>query len=83
MEKKQAPSFFSDMIELCTNGTFLTSSWIRAVIYGVNTAFHFWIADYMRTVMDINNPSTIFFSYTIIALAGPIGGVLCNAIINP
>ena len=82
-EKKQAPSFFSDMIELCTNGTFLTSSWIRAVIYGVNTAFHFWIADYMRTVMDINNPSTIFFSYTIIALAGPIGGVLCNAIINP
>ena len=81
--KKEAPSFFSDMKELFTNGTFLTSSWIRSVIYGVNTAFHFWIADYMRTVLDINSPSTIFFSYTIIALAGPIGGVLCNAIINP
>ena len=37
----------------------------------------------MRTVLDINSPSTIFFSYTIIALAGPIGGILCNAIINP
>jgi hypothetical protein len=82
-EKKEKPSFFSDLKELLTNGTFLTSSWIRAVIYGVNTAFHFWIADYMRTVLDINSPSTIFFSYTIIALAGPIGGVLCNAIINP
>jgi hypothetical protein len=81
--KKEQPSFFSDMKELFTNGTFLTSSWIRSVIYGVNTAFHFWIADYMRTVLDINSPSTIFFSYTIIALAGPIGGVLCNAIINP
>ena len=81
--KKEQPSFFSDMKELFTNGTFLTSSWIRSLIYGVNTAFHFWIADYMRTVLDINSPSTIFFSYTIIALAGPIGGVLCNAIINP
>jgi MFS family permease len=82
-QKKEQPSFFSDMIELLTNGTFLTSSWIRSLIYGVNTAFHFWIADYMRTVLDINSPSKIFISYTIIALAGPIGGVLCNAIINP
>ena len=71
------------MKELLTNGTFLTSSWIRSLIYGVNTAFHFWIADYMRTVLEINSPSKIFISYTIIALAGPIGGVLCNAIINP
>jgi hypothetical protein len=82
-EKKEQPSFLSDMKELLTNATFLTSSWIRAVIYGVNTAFHFWIADYMRTVLNINSPSKIFISYTIIALAGPIGGVLCNAIINP
>jgi len=82
-QKKEEPSFISDMKELLTNATFLTSSWIRAVIYGVNTAFHFWIADYMRTVLNINSPSKIFISYTIIALAGPIGGVLCNAIINP
>ena len=42
-----------------------------------------WIADYMRTILNINSPSTIFFSNTIITLVGPNGDVLYNAIINP
>ena len=36
---------------------------VRAVLYGVNTALHFWISDYMRTALNINDSFQILISY--------------------
>ena len=52
---------------------------VRAVLYGVNTALHFWISDYMRTALNINDSFQILISYSIIAVTGPLGGVLARS----
>ena len=55
---------------------------VRAVLYGVNTALHFWISDYMRTALNINDSFQILISYTIIAVTGPLGGVLASSFVS-
>ena len=55
---------------------------VRAVLYGVNTALHFWISDYMRTALNINDSFQILISYSIIAVTGPLGGVLASSFVS-
>lgn len=54
---------------------------IRAMVFGVNTAIHYWIGDYMRTVCKVDG-SKVFGAYTIIAISGPLGGLFAGSIIT-
>lgn len=67
-----------DVKLLAANSIFLMGIISRCILYGINTGFLFWIADYMRNVLFVKNFSVIFISYTFICLTGPAGGVLGN-----
>jgi MFS family permease len=79
---KAKSTFIVDLIELINNFVFVNGIIVRAILFGVNTALHFWISDYMRTVLSIQDTKIIFISYTIIAVSGPIGGVLASSIVS-
>lgn len=51
-------------------------------MHGVNTAIHYWCADYMRNALNVNDSKTIFGVYTFSCLVGPIGGALLSGFIN-
>ena len=70
-----------DYCSLLKNKVYVVSVVTRALLNGVLTAFHYWISDYMRSKFNINNNTTILYSYSLIAVAGPLGGVLLNSII--
>lgn len=78
-DKKEESTFFSDLGIIIKNPVFLMGIVVRAVLYGVNTALHFWISDYMRTALNINDSFQILISYSIIAVTGPLGGVLASS----
>ena len=81
-KNKTKSSFIVDLIEVINNFVFVNGIIVRAILFGVNTALHFWISDYMRTVLFIHDAKVIFISYTIIAVSGPIGGVLASSIVS-
>ena len=67
--------------ELLTNKVYVVAVLTRAIMTGVLTAFHYWISDYMRNRFDITDNKQIFFSYSVMAVAGPLGGILFNSLI--
>ena len=81
-EKKEQSTFFSDLAIIIKNPVFLMGIVVRAMLYGVNTALHFWISDYMRTALNINDSFQILISYSIIAVTGPLGGVLASSFVS-
>lgn len=76
-------SLFTDLKLLAKNPVFVIGSFCRCVIFGVNTGYHFWISDFMRNALNVNNPYVLFTSYTVICLTGPLGGVVTNYIFKP
>lgn len=74
-------SFMTQVREILCAPVFLCCLFIRAIMFGVNTAIQYWIGDYMRTVLEIEG-GQILFSYTIIAVSGPLGGLFAGSIIN-
>ena len=81
-EKKEKSSFFKDLSIVIRNAVLINGILVRAILFGVNTALHFWISDYMRTVLLINDSLKILISYSIIAVSGPVGGVLASSIVS-
>ena len=49
---------------------------------GINTAFHYWISDYMKNALEIEDSKLIFASYTIMNILGPTGGILAGHILT-
>ena len=78
--KKQ--TYFNELTYILRNNLFLIGALVRSILLGVNTAFHYWISDYMRNGLNINDSRVIFISYTLMNIGGPIGGVLVGSIVN-
>ena len=76
-EDAQKHSYFQEVKAILLNPVFFHANIARAIIQGINTALHYWIGDYMITTLGQNKDS-IFYSYTIISIVGPLGGVLAN-----
>jgi len=55
----------------------------RALLFGITTIIHFWISDYMKNIILIQDKREVFIIYTAITILGPLGGVICNSIVNP
>ena len=75
-------NYFIQMYTILSNPVFITACCARAMMAGTNTALHFWISDYMRNALNINDGRVIFISYTIISIAGPLGGTLASTWTN-
>ena len=75
-------TYFNELNHILRNNLFLIGAFVRSILLGVNTAFHYWISDYMRNGLDINDSRVIFVSYTLMNIGGPIGGVLAGTFVN-
>ena len=84
-DKKQSSlkQFLSDVYELISNPIWSISMIGRALLFGITTTIHFWVSDYMKNVILIKDKREVFVIYSIISILGPLGGVICNSIVNP
>ena len=83
IEKEVESSFFSDLAILACHPLYILSLINRCILHGLNTCLHFWLCDFIRTVIHEDNQLKITILYTIICFAGPIGGIFTNAILKP
>ena len=83
IEIEAKSSFFSDLIILFKNPLYILSLLSRCVLHGLNTCLHFWLCDFIRTVIHEENQLKITLLYSLICFAGPIGGILTNSILRP
>lgn len=81
-ENKKKGNFFTDFKELITNPVYLSAMFVRSLIMGVLTVLHYWIGDYMRTTLEIDDSKKIFFSYSIMATLGPIIAAFFSPVIT-
>jgi hypothetical protein len=82
-ELEEKSSFFSDLVILFKNPLYILSLISRCILHGLNTCLHFWLCDFIRTVIHEENQLKITFLYSLICFAGPIGGILTNSILRP
>lgn len=73
--------FFGQFKEIFSQPLFICCLIMRAIVIGTLTAIHYWIGDYMRTVLMVEG-TKVFGSYTVIAIIGPIGGLGVGSITN-
>ena len=64
-------TYFNELTYILRNNLFLIGALVRSILLGVNTAFHYWISDYMRNGLNINDSRVIFISYTLMNIGGP------------
>ena len=81
-EEKHHLTVFQNITVIFTNKKFNIVNIIRAIMHGVNTAIHYWCADYMRHVIGVNDSKIIFISYTIVCVLGPFGAVFINSFVT-
>ena len=82
-DKKQKRNFFTDLKILSCHSLYMLSVASRCILHGINTTLHFWLADFIRNVIHEQNQLKITIYYCIICFAGPVGGILANAILKP
>ena len=81
--KKEKGNFFADLKVLSCHSLYIISVICRCILHGLNTCLHFWLADFMRNVIHEQNQLKITIYYTIICFAGPVGGMINNAVLKP
>jgi len=81
-KKNHLSKFFSEVSELLSNPIWVISMIGRALLFGIVTTLNYWVSDYMKTVLDMDK-TKVFFTYTLISVIGPLGGIVCNSFVNP
>ena len=80
-EDKKSPGLSClNIFKALKNPVFIFSSLIRVTLMGVNTAFQYWINDYIRNGLGEKDTNIVFMFYTFINIVGPIGGIFANAL---
>ena len=82
-QEQKKSSFFTDLKILSCHSLYLLSMACRCILHGINTCLHFWLADFLRTVIHEQNQLKITVYYSIICFAGPIGGIIANWLLKP
>ena len=80
-QKKE--TFFSDLKVLLCDHLYILCMICRCILHGLNTCLHFWLADFIRNVIQEKSQLKITLLYSLICFAGPFGGILINAIFKP
>ena len=77
-DKNNKGNYFSDLYILLSDKLYVLCLISRCILHGLNTCLHFWLSDFLRTV--INEPQAkVTLYYSIICFAGPLGGLIANA----
>jgi len=82
-EEEKKSNFFDDLKILSRHSLYVLSVTCRCILHGINTCLHFWLADFLRTVIHEQNQLKITIYYSIICFAGPVGGMIANAVLKP
>ena len=82
-KKEEKRNFFDDLKILGGHSLYVLSVTCRCILHGINTCLHFWLADFLRTVIHEQNQLKITIYYSIICFAGPVGGMIANAVLKP
>ena len=82
-KKEEKRNFFDDLKILGGHSLYVLSVTFRCKLHGINTCLHFWLADFLRTVIHEQNQLKITIYYSIICFAGPVGGMIANAVLKP
>ena len=80
--ENQKNSFFEDLLILSCDHLYLITMLCRCILHGLNTCLHFWFSDFLRTVIKEDNQLKVTISYSIICFAGPLGGIIANALLK-
>ena len=82
-KKEEKRNFFDDLKISGGHSLYVLSVTCRCILHGINTCLHFWLADFLRTVIHEQNQLKITIYYSIICFAGPVGGMIANAVLKP
>ncbi|EAS04286.2 MFS transporter (macronuclear) [Tetrahymena thermophila SB210] len=72
-------TYTSKLKELFTNKIFIFTMLTLASLYFVVTGIQFWISDYMRTILFVDQ-KTVYTAFSLISITAPIFGVLIGGI---
>ena len=76
-------TFFSDLKVLVCDHLYMISMACRCILHGLNTCLHFWLADFIRNVIQEKSQLKITLLYSLICFMGPIGGIIINTLLKP
>ena len=83
LHHEQKNTFFSDMKYLLCDHLYMIAMICRCILHGLNTCLHFWLADFIRNVIQEKDQLTLTLLYSLICFAGPFGGILINTFLKP
>ena len=70
-------NYFSDLFILLSDKLYVLCLISRCILHGLNTCLHYWLSDFLRTVIKEKQVKVTIY-YSIICFAGPLGGLLAN-----
>ena len=74
-------NYFSDLLVLLCDKLYVLCLISRCILHGLNTCLHFWLSDFLRTVINEEQVKVTIY-YSIICFTGPLGGLLANSILK-
>ena len=74
-------NYFMDLFILLSDKLYVLCLISRCILHGLNTCLHFWLSDFLRTVINEEKVKVTFY-YSIICILGPLGGLLANSILK-
>ena len=74
-------NYFSDLFILLSDKLYVLCLISRCILHGLNTCLHYWLSDFLRTVINEQQVKVTIY-YSIICLVGPLGGLIANALLK-
>ena len=74
-------NYFSDLLILLCDKLYVLCLISRCILHGLNTCLHFWLSDFLRTVIKEEQVKVTIY-YSTICFIGPLGGLLANSILK-
>ena len=74
-------NYFNDLIILLGDKLYFLCLINRCILHGLNTCLHYWLSDFLRTVLYEEQVKVTIY-YSIICFLGPLGGLLFNTFLK-
>jgi len=71
-------NYFSDLFILLSDKLYVLCLINRCILHGLNTCLHFWLSDFLRTVINEKQVKVTIY-YSIICFLGPLGGLISTS----
>ncbi len=80
---EEKPSLCNNLGKILCNVIFTFTTISCSIAFFGMAVIQYWGAEYMKNVLNLSNPNSVLFSFSILCLTGPtlgvfIGGILCS-----